>query len=61
MEQNSNFDESKETDKNIANGVLSKNKVNVDIDPDTDNNKVNINFCSLNITFSCCLFSAQEK
>jgi hypothetical protein len=43
-------------DNGIGNGTgaLSKNDVNVDIDPDSKDNHVTFSFCSLMITLSCC-------
>jgi len=42
-------------DNGIGNGTgaLSKNDVNVDVDPDSKDNQVYINFCSCMINLSC--------
>lgn len=63
-DNNKDNKDNKDKEQNIANDSLSKNKVNVDIDPDTDNNKLFISFCSINLNLSCCLFhmcSSKEK
>ena len=38
--------------------ALSDNKVDVDIEPETKGNRVNVQLCSLSIIFNCC---AREK
>jgi hypothetical protein len=34
--------------------ALSDNKVDVDIEPETKGNKVNVQLCSLSLIFNCC-------
>ena len=38
--------------------ALSNNKVDVDIEPETKGNKVNVQLCSLSLIFNCC---SREK
>jgi hypothetical protein len=38
--------------------ALSENKVDVDIEPETKGNRVNVQLCSLSLIFNCC---AREK
>lgn len=38
--------------------ALSDNKVDVDIEPDTKGNRVNVQLCSLSLIFNCC---ARDK
>lgn len=38
--------------------ALSDNKVEVDIDPETKGNQVNVQLCSLSLIFNCC---ARER
>jgi hypothetical protein len=67
MDQNSKFIKNKETTKvndvdpindngdgnGNAVGALSKNDVDVEIEPDSKNNQVYINFCSCMLNLSC--------
>lgn len=41
--------------------ILSDNKVDVDIEPETKGNRVNLQMCSFSLIFNCCAREARDK